>query len=164
MVHVQLKLTLACSPAAARDALANPEVMVAVTRPVVQYRSEEAGGFPRRWDGSARRVSARILGLVPLGLTHVDLRWYQAGGASVQEDTGRGITGSFARMRIRHRMALSAAPGGITLLRDRLEFDAGALSPLLWPGLWLTWQWRGVRMRMLAPTWTTPAGDTGTGS
>lgn len=158
-MHVQLKLTLAASPDTVRDALANPEVMVAVTRPIVVYRSEEPGGFPRRWDDTARRVSARILGVLPLGRTHVDLRWYQVGDAVVQEDTGRGIDGSFSIMRIRHRMAVSKAPlsSGLprgTLLRDRLEFHAGVFTPFLWPGLWLMWQWRGFRMRQLAPTWT----------
>jgi hypothetical protein len=154
-MHVQLKLTLACSPEAAADALANPEVMVAVTRPMLVYRPVDEP-FPRRWTEAAFVVSARILGVFPLGRTHVSLRFYKVAGAAVQEDTGRGVSGQFARMRIRHRMALSEAPGGLTLLRDRMEFHAGALTPLLWPGLWAVWQWRGFRMRMLAPTWTTP--------
>ncbi|MBF4574982.1 hypothetical protein [Frondihabitans sp. VKM Ac-2883] len=161
-MHVQLKLLLACSPEAAADALANPEVMVAVTKPLVVYRSEDASGFPRRWDDVPRRVSARILGLVSLGITHVDLRWYEVEGTRIQEDTGRGVTGQFSRLRIRHRMAISRAPhsSGLargTLLRDRLEFDAGLLTPVLWPGLWVVWQWRGWRMRQLAPTWSAPA-------
>ncbi|ARC55681.1 hypothetical protein AS850_01150 [Frondihabitans sp. 762G35] len=155
-MHVQLKLTLACSPDAAVDALRNPQVMVAVTKPMLVYRSEEQGGFPRRWDTAEHPVSARILGVFSLGRTHVHLRFYEALGARVQEDTGRGIDGSFRLMRIRHRMAVSPAPGGLTLLRDRMEFHAGVLTPLLWPGLWLVWQWRAARMRMLAPTWTTP--------
>lgn len=160
-MHVQLKLTLACSPEAASDALANPEVMVAVTRPLVVYRSAEPGGFPARWGAEPQRVRARILGFVPLGVTHVDLRWYDLRGARVQEDTGVGVSGQFARLTIRHRMAVSPAPksSGLargTLLRDRLEFDAGLLGPLLWPGLWAVWQWRGLRMRRLAPTWQAP--------
>lgn len=161
-MFVQIKTVLAATPATVRDALANPEVMVAVTRPLLVYRSEEPAGFPRRWTTSAQRVSARILGLVSLGRTHVSLRWYEVDGIPdtvVQEDTGRGIDGSFALLRIRHRMAVSPAPhsSGLprgTFLRDRMEFHAGVLTPLLWPGLWLVWQWRGLRMRQLAPTWT----------
>lgn len=159
-MHVQLKLTLACSPAAAIDALANPEVMVAVTRPLVKYRS--LSRFPRRWSSEPHLVSASILGVFPLGRTHVDLSWRTVQGARIQEDTGTGVAGTFRTLSIRHRMAVSPAPlpSGLprgTLLRDRLEFDAGLLGPLLWPGLWLVWQWRGYRMRRLAPTWTTPA-------
>jgi hypothetical protein len=164
-VHVQLKLALPATPEAVRDALANPEVMVAVTKPLLVYRSVEPGGFPRRWTTSASRVSARILGAFPLGRTHVALRWYSVDGfpdTVVQEDTGRGIDGTFALLRIRHRMAVSPAPraSGLprgSLLRDRMEFHAGPLTPLLWPGLWLVWQWRGFRLKQLAPTWPTPA-------
>ncbi|GAA4674568.1 hypothetical protein [Frondihabitans cladoniiphilus] len=158
-MHVQLKLTLECSPEVAVDALANPQVMVAVTRPLLVYRSEEPEGFPRRWDTTPREVSARILGLFSLGRTHVHLRFYEVAAARIQEDTGEGIDGAFAKMTIRHRMAISVAPtapgalGEESLLRDRIEFHAGALTPLLWPGLWLVWQWRGRRMRQLAPSW-----------
>ncbi|AMM19685.1 hypothetical protein AX769_05420 [Frondihabitans sp. PAMC 28766] len=171
-MHVQLKLTLAAPPATVVDALANPEVMVAVTTPLLVYRSEEPTGFPRRWSTTPSRVSARILGLVSLGKTHVSLRFYDVkvppvdstplgGIARVQEDTGRGIAGTFTLLQIRHRMAVSPAPRssglvGGTLLRDRMEFHAGWLTPLLWPGLWLVWQWRGFRFRQLAPTWPTP--------
>lgn len=173
-MHVQLKLALAATPATVVDALANPEVMVAVTRPLVVYRSEEAGGFPTRWTTAPRRVRARILGVLPLGRTHVSLRFYEikvpplssapgSGVARVQEDTGRGIDGTFRLLRIRHRMAVSPLPrsSGVvdgTLLRDRMEFHAGVLTPLLWPGLWLVWQWRGLRLRQLAPTWPAPSG------
>lgn len=156
---MQLKLTLDCPPDVAADALANPQVMVAVTRPLLVYRSEEPGGFPRRWDTEPREVSARMFGLFSLGRTHVHLRFYEVAHARVQEDTGEGIDGTFALLTIRHRMAVSVAPtveGALnheTLLRDRIEFHAGVLTPLLWPGLWLTWQWRGLRMRKLAPTW-----------
>ena len=39
-----------------------------------------------------------------------------------------------------------------TLWRDRLVID-GPTAPLLWPVLWGVWQWRGARIRALAPTW-----------
>ena len=53
-----------------------------------------------------------------------------------------------------HQMAVSPAPGDAskTLWRDRLVIGGGA-APALWPVLWATWQWRGARLRALAPTW-----------
>ena len=63
--------------------------------------------------------------------------------------TGDGFERTFALNHL--------APFLLThLLRDRLVFHAGPLGPLLWPGLWLVWQWRGLRMRALAPSWRTP--------
>jgi hypothetical protein len=54
-----------------------------------------------------------------------------------------------------HRMAISPDPAGSggTLYRDRLEFSAGALSAVAWYPTWVFWQWRGLRLRQLAPTW-----------
>ncbi|WP_223227641.1 hypothetical protein [Leifsonia xyli] len=53
-----------------------------------------------------------------------------------------------------------------TLYRDRLIVRAGALTPVVWYGLWAFWQWRGGRLRRLAPNWaydpgTDPARVTG---
>ncbi|ROS52313.1 hypothetical protein [Frigoribacterium sp. PhB118] len=152
-MHVQLKLHLACPVDVATDALRDPRVMVAVTKPLVVYRSESPSGFPDRWTEEAHPVSASILGVLPLGSTHVDLDWHERDGAWIQRDTGRGTSGQFARMRINHRMAVVPDGPGHTLLRDRLEFHAGALGLVLWPGLWATWQWRALRMKALAPTW-----------
>jgi hypothetical protein len=152
-MHVQLKIRLACPVDAAADALRDPAVMVAVTKPLVVYRSEEPGGFPHRWDEEAHPVSARILGLASLGHTHVDLDWHERDGAWIQRDTGTGTAGQFSRMRIDHRMAVSPLGPDETLLRDRLVFHAGPIGVALWPGLWLVWQWRALRMRALAPGW-----------
>ena len=158
-MHVQLKLVLDCPVDAASDALRDPAVMRAVTTPLVRYRSAEPGGFPHRWSTDPHRVTASVLGVAPLGTTHVDLDWHERDGAWIQRDTGTGVSGQFAQLTIDHRMAVSPTADGRTLLRDRLWFRAGpggVLGPVLWPGLWLVWQWRGLRMRQLAPTWRSP--------
>jgi hypothetical protein len=51
-------------------------------------------------------------------------------------------------------MAVAPAPGdpGRTLWRDRLVIG-GPAAAALWPVLWTVWQWRGARLRQLAPTW-----------
>ena len=40
---------------------------------------------------------------------------------------------------------------GTTLLRDRLEISAGALTPLVWPAMWAFWQWRAHGLVRLGP-------------
>ena len=52
-------------------------------------------------------------------------------------------------------MAISPDPAGTgkTLYRDRLIIGAGALTPAAWYGMWALWQWRGARLRQLAPNW-----------
>ena len=51
-------------------------------------------------------------------------------------------------------MAVSALPDGRTLYRDQLLAHAGALDLVAWYPTWAFWQWRGLRLRQLAPTWS----------
>ena len=69
-------------------------------------------------------------------------------------DDGRGLDGVPGLIRSwYHRMAVAPHPDDATatLYRDRLEFDAGPLTPAVWAGLWPLWQWRGLRLKQLAP-------------
>jgi hypothetical protein len=155
-VHVGLRIVLDAPVDAVRDALARPAVMVAVTTPFLVYRSRDPRGFPERWpDDDPQPIAADAFGFLPSGDTHVDIGRYEVDGVPVQVDRGGGVTGLFARMEMRHRMAATALPDGRTLLRDRLTYRMrpAALGVLLWPGMWVIWQWRAYRMRRLAPTW-----------
>ena len=70
-------------------------------------------------------------------------------------DSGIPLTGPLAALDVwDHQMAVSPAPGDgtRTLWRERLVIG-GRAAPALWPVLWATWQWRGARLRALAPTW-----------
>jgi ligand-binding SRPBCC domain-containing protein len=159
-MFVGLRIVLDAPVDVVRDALRSPRVMVAVTEPLLVYSPLAPDGFPRRWaDHDPQPVSTRMFGLIPSGDTHVDIDTVDIAGIPVQRDTGRGISGLFARMRIQHRMAATALPNGRTLLRDRLTYRMrpALLGVALWPGLWMMWQWRGFRMRALASSWRVDA-------
>jgi hypothetical protein len=49
---------------------------------------------------------------------------------------------------------VSALPDGRTLYRDQLLAHAGALDLVAWYPTWAFWQWRGMRLRQLAPGWS----------
>lgn len=156
MPHVGLRIELDAPVEVVRDALSDPQVMVAVTKPLLVYRSLAPSGFPGRWtDGAPHPITARVLGLLPAGDSHVDIDRFTIDGVPVQRDNGGGTSGLFARMDMQHRMAATPLPGGRTLLRDRLDYRMAPplLAFAMWPGLWLTWQWRAARMRALAPSW-----------
>ncbi|WP_066517644.1 hypothetical protein [Curtobacterium ammoniigenes] len=156
MPHVGLRIELDAPVETVRDALADPRVMVAVTTPLLMYRSRAATGFPRRWtDGEPHPITARVFGVLPAGDSHVNINRFTLHGVPVQRDNGGGTSGVFGRMDMQHRMAASPLPGGRTLLRDRLDYSMSPrlLAYAMWPGLWVTWQWRAARMRALAPTW-----------
>jgi hypothetical protein len=92
--------------------------------------------------------------LVPAGEQVIDIRYRERGDVRIVEDAGGPVSGVLAVITgWRHRMAVSPAPDGRTLYRDRLDVSAGPLTPLVWLGAWLYWQWRARQLARLAPGW-----------
>ena len=77
------------------------------------------------------------------------------GDVRILRDSGIPLTGVLASLDVwDHQMAVAPLPGdpARTLWRERLVIGGG-WAPLLWAPLWATWQWRGARLKHLAPTW-----------
>jgi hypothetical protein len=154
-MRVLLKFDLDCPPDAAWRALRSPAVFRAVSQPFTTFESLEPGGFPDEWSAGEHPVRGRAFGLLPMGDQIIDVSFVEtADGVRRVVDAGRGLSGPLALVTTwHHTMAVSPAPDGRTLYRDELRFGARALTPLLWPMFWVFWQWRGARLRRLAPTW-----------
>ena len=175
-MRVLLKLVLDCPPDAAWKAIRTPAVFRAVSAPLTTFESLEVGGFPEMWGDGEHRVVVRALGLVTIGEQVIDVgvsirpsaystsgkvstssttgSGSTSGGVRIMRDTGRGVTGQLALItKWEHSMAIAEAPGGKTLYRDQLKFEAGAVTPLLWPVYWAFWQWRALGMKRLAKGW-----------
>jgi hypothetical protein len=170
-MRVLLKLVLDCPVDAAWRAIRSPSVFVAVSEPFTKFTSLEPGGFPPLWTPGDHRVKVSAAGLIPIGEQVIGVSFPEAGAprsgtrsvaysgvgggeVHVMRDTGHGIGGPLGLItRWEHTMVVSDAPGGRTLYRDQLVFEAGRLTPLLWPMYWLFWQWRSVGLRRLAPSW-----------
>ncbi len=154
-MRVLLKMVLPCEPDAAWNAIRSPDVFQRASAPLMAFESLEAGGFPERWPAGEHPVRARALGMLPVGEQVIVIGYPERqDGVRMTTDTGYGRSGIFTTVTAwHHTMAISAAEGGRTLYRDRLEFEAGAVTPLLWPVYWAFWQWRALRIRMLARRW-----------
>ncbi|GAA1844546.1 hypothetical protein [Agromyces salentinus] len=156
-MRVMLKLELECTPDAAWRALHSPAVLREVVAPWLDFGSLEDGGLPTTWSAGRHRLQPRAFGRFPVGEEVIDLG-YPGGlpdGVRMLRDGGGAVSGPFALFdRWDHRMAVSALPGGRTLYRDRLIAHAGALDLVAWYPTWAFWQWRGLRLRALAPTWS----------
>ena len=151
-----LKERLEARPEAVWRALQSPTVMREVAGPWLGYASKESGGFPDVWQPGDHPVRLLAAGLVPLGDQDISISLDTARheGVRIVRDDGRGLDGVPGLIRSwYHRMAVAPHPDGssATLYRDRLEFDAGPLTPAMWAGLWPLWQWRGLRLKQLAP-------------
>lgn len=159
-MRVLLKLVLDCDPDAAWRAIRSPSVLNAVSGPLSRFVSLEDGGFTETWTEGEHPVRMLGGGVFAVGEQIIDIS-YSSGrdrrGRPVRmvRDTGRGLSGPLALItRWDHRMVISPAPGGRTLYRDQLSFEAGPITALLWPFYWAFWQWRATGIRRLAPTWT----------
>ena len=160
-VRVLLKLVLDCDPDAVWRALHSPTALREVAMPWV-----EPAGFPTAWDKAEHRVSVRALGAFTVGTQAIRLDALRStdpreSATRILRDSGGGTGGLLSAMpHLDHRMAVAPDPAGPgpdgrvrTLYRDRLIVRAGLVTPLAWYALWAFWQWRGVRLRQLAPTW-----------
>jgi len=156
-MHVQLKLVLDSPADAVWRALRSPSVFAAVSSPLMAFEPVDGAPFPEEWSEGSHPVRARALfGLLDAGTQDIDLTFRRRGAARIFDDHGGPLTGP---LRIvtgwHHRMAVTPGPRpGSTLLRDRLEFSAGLLTPLAWVGFWLFWQWRARALTRLAPGFT----------
>jgi hypothetical protein len=155
-MRVLLKLTLDCDADAAWRAIRSPAVLREVVAPWLDFESLEGTGFPATWPEGPHRLRTLAFGIAPTGEEIIDVSYPGAlpPGVRMLRDGGGAVTGPLAAFRHwDHRMAISPLPDGRTLYRDQLRASAGALEPLLWYPTWAFWQYRGMRLKQLAPTW-----------
>lgn len=159
-MRIMLKLVIDCDADAAWRALHSPRAVAELYGPLLDVDPLVPGGLPTSWQaGDDVPVQMSAFGRIPLGrqLIHTTDRYVQDrdGAVRIFRDSGIPLTGPLASLDVwDHQMAISPAPGapGKTLWRDRLVIG-GPTALALWPGLWAVWQWRGARIRALAPTW-----------
>jgi len=167
-MRILLKLELDCTADAAWRALHSPRAVTELYGPLLDM-APMAASLPTSFEpGADVPVEIRALGLLPVGqqLIHASDRHTEDANGPVRifRDSGIPLTGPLAALDVwDHQMAVSPLPGdpSKTLWRDRLTIGGIAAVPL-WPMLWAAWQYRGIRLRALAPSWSydPPAAET----
>ncbi len=163
-MRVLLKFILDCDPDAAWRAIRSPTVFREVSSPLMKIESLAADGFPTVWEPGQHPVSMRVGGVIPMGkqIIRLDFETAQHGSVRIVHDSGQGVTGAVSAITLwDHRMAIAPDPAGSgkTLYRDQLIVRAGVITPVAWYSLWAFWQWRGHRLRQLAPGWAYDPAD-----
>ena len=159
-MRILLKLELDCTADAAWRALHSPRAITELYGPLLEM-NPMAGELPTSLEpGADVPVEIRALGFIPAGqqLIHASDRYTEDGNGPVRifRDSGIPLTGALSALDVwDHQMAVSPLPGDPTktLWRDRLTIGGAAAVPL-WPVLWAMWQYRGIRLRAVAPTWS----------
>lgn len=146
-MHVVLRFEIDAYPDEVWAMLHDPAALQEVVAPLLEMEPVGHRRFPPTWTPGDHLVRARLFGLLPVGDQVINVTSSRRGGARILEDSGGPVSGLLGIIAgWRHRMAVSPLPDGRTLYRDRLDFSAGILTPLVWLGTWAFWQYRARRI------------------
>ncbi len=155
MMSFTRRVELPCTVPDAFLALHNPKVFRQVSRPFLTFTPLRPASFPQHYEsGKSYVVRAKAFGLIPLGTQEINPASSHDAERSVFVDNGRGLSGALGVMKhFHHTMTLEPRGPGHTVLTDKLEWDAGVLSPAFYVGFRFFWWWRHTVMKRLAPGW-----------
>ncbi len=134
-----------------------PRCCARSSRPWLDFSSLEDGGLPTTWPEGVHRVRALAFRRFPAGDELVDVS-YPGGLPDGRAHAAR-------RRRRAHRPArgvrsvgpphggLARCPTGARSTATSCSPTPGAIDLMAWYPTWAFWQWRGMRLRQLAPGW-----------
>jgi len=140
--------------------LHTPAVFRKVSAPFTVFREKPESPLPDRFQPDTDyEVDVWAGGVFSLGQQVIRLgEDVQSWAKRTTTDTGKGVSGMLRAFdNWNHRMSLEAMPDGTTVFRDRLSVSAGWLTPVMWLGFGVFWQWRALRLRRIARTAVSPS-------
>jgi hypothetical protein len=139
-----LETSLECSLEAAWEAVQRRWLLEHVTHPLLKFLPAQPGPLPERLEqGDTLHVNLYVLGFIPFGKHTIHLEHVQIGQLISREH------GTFINVW-NHIIEIEATPNG-THYRDRLEIEAGWLTPVILFAARLFYRHRQARWRALAP-------------
>ena len=126
---LELSTFLDAPPEKVWEEVNRPALLRYVARPLLAFEPTDPPAFPERWEEREYRVRMKQFGVVPVGWQVIGIeRPEPEGSARVLRDNGRG---TLAR-RWDHLITVESAGPGRTRYTDRLEVEAGPLTPFVW--------------------------------
>jgi hypothetical protein len=150
-VQLNVSCTLPSPVERAWEALRRPRLLQHVASPVLAFAPIQPPEWPEVWTEGAYLVELRLFGRLPLGRQWIVISFPEVSlgdpGLTFRvRDAGRG---QIAR-RWDHLVTITALPEGRTRYEDRVDIDAGILTPLVWLFAHLFYRYRQARWRRLA--------------
>ncbi len=150
-MHLEISTELGCSPDQAWQQVQTTRLMKHVTRPLLFFEPLEPPVWPDVWEEKAYLCRTNLLGFLPLGKQWIDVRFSGPDPAHTNQtyqvcDKGRG---DLVR-KWDHLVVIEGTPAGKTRYTDRLEIEAGILTPLVWLYGQVFYRHRQRRWRNLA--------------
>lgn len=126
---VERSTVLDAPPERVWEELRRPALLNFVAYPILTFEPVDPPAFPKQWEAREYRVLPRLFGAVPLGWQVVGIELPATTGDVQQvRDNGRGAL----IRRWDHLVTIEPAGPGRTRYTDRVEVEAGPLTPLVW--------------------------------
>ena len=140
---------LPCSPQRCFAEVETPQLLRYVSSPLVHFVAIDPPVLPERWADAKYRVGLWILGWIPFGsqviqISRGELFDDQRGFHASLRDNGHSALVS----RWDHWITIDSAPGGCRYT-DKVEIEAGIVTPLVWAFAWLFYRHRQRRWQRL---------------
>jgi hypothetical protein len=150
-MHLEISTELACSPERAWQEVQTTRLMKYVARPLLHFEPVEPQDWPDVWEEKAYLCRTKLLGFLPLGKQWIDIRLSGADSASTGQKYQVRDKGHGDLVRTwDHIVVIEETPTGKTRYTDRLEIEAGLLTPLVWLYGQVFYRHRQRRWRKLA--------------
>jgi hypothetical protein len=149
-MRVERSVCLPCTPERCCEEVLATRLLRYVTSPMLCFDPIEPPVLPERWEDSEYLVSLRVFGLIPFGRQIIGIsrrdrsREFGRFHAEVR-DNGRGTFVS----KWDHLVTIEAQGDGCRYT-DRVEVQAGLLTPLVWLFAWFFYRHRQRRWLKLA--------------
>jgi hypothetical protein len=127
-VTVELSTTLDCTPEAAWERVQTSALLIHVAAPLIRFAPQGGRPFPAIWASGEYRAWMWLFGIVPIGWQAVVISHPEPDGETrFIRDNGYGPL----IQRWDHWIAIAPGDGGTTHYTDRVEIEAGLLTPLI---------------------------------
>lgn len=152
-MRIEVQSRLAAPPDRVWDELQTSALLAEVAYPFVTIRAAGAAPLPERWQaGTTLLVRSYLLGMIPLGLRILYWERIDPRAGVMQTRENDALIRKWD-----HRLSVQAAPDGQTLYTDRIDLEAGPLTPAV--GLLARWfyrhrhrRWQRVARRLRGST------------
>jgi hypothetical protein len=146
---VERATLLPCTPERCHDEVLTIRMLQYVTHPMLHFDPVDPAVFPERWEDGEHLVSMRLFGLIPFGRQVIGIsrrdRSQEMGRYYAElRDNGRGTFIS----KWDHLITIEAQGEGCRY-SDRVEVQAGLLTPFIWLFAWFFYRHRQRRWRAL---------------
>ncbi len=147
---VKRSMLLPCPAEQSYAEVLTSRLLVYVASPLVCFIPIEPESLPVRWEDKEYLVSMRLFGLLPLGrqvisISRRDLSSEVGHFYRELRDNGHGAL----ILKWDHLITIEAAAQGC-IYTDRVEVQAGLLTPFVWLFVWIFYRHRQCRWKALA--------------